>query len=81
MPKLDLPDELVPDPTVCRELNISSMTLWRWDHDPELRFPPPIMIRRRKFRVRRLLEQWKAGMLRQAITRRSTAEAAGPEAA
>ena len=28
-------DALVPDPLVARELGISSMTLWRWDHKPE----------------------------------------------
>jgi len=22
------------------------MTLWRWDHDPELHFPPPVKIRK-----------------------------------
>jgi hypothetical protein len=38
--------ELVPDPQVCREFQITSMTLWRWDHDPDLKFPPPIRIRR-----------------------------------
>jgi hypothetical protein len=39
----ELPDEevgaLVPDPQVCREFQITSMTLWRRDHDPELKFP------------------------------------------
>jgi hypothetical protein len=31
-----LPDELVPDPQVAREFNVSLMTLWRWDRDPKL---------------------------------------------
>ena len=26
------------------------MTLWRWDHDPDLKFPKPIRIRSRKYR-------------------------------
>ena len=30
----DAPDELVPDPQVAREFNVTLMTLWRWDHDP-----------------------------------------------
>ena len=29
-------DELVPDPQVWSELNITSMTGWRWTRDPEL---------------------------------------------
>jgi len=67
------PEELVPDPAVCREFNISSMTLYRWDHDPELvalGLPPPIVIRKRKFRSRRPLEAFKRAMLHRAITRR-----------
>ena len=32
----DAPDELVPDPQVAREFNVTLMTLWRWDHDPKL---------------------------------------------
>lgn len=68
------PDELVPDPIVCREFNISAMTLWRWDHDAELAalgLPLPVIIRRRKFRVRRQLEEFKRTMMRQAIAERS----------
>jgi hypothetical protein len=59
--------ELVPDPQILREFNISTMTLWRWDHDPELGFPPPIKIRKRKFRQRRAIEQFKQRMLQGAI--------------
>jgi hypothetical protein len=72
----DEPDELVPDPIVCREFNISAMTLWRWDHDPELAalgLPPPVVIRKRKFRVRRHLEAFKQCMLRRAIAQRAGA--------
>ena len=72
----DEPDELVPDPIVCREFNISAMTLWRWDHDPELAalgLPPPVIIRKRKFRVRRQLESFKQHMLRRAIEQRTEA--------
>jgi excisionase family DNA binding protein len=31
----------------CRYINISNMTLWRWLHDPALRFPKPRRIRGR----------------------------------
>jgi hypothetical protein len=62
--------ELVPDPQVCREFQITSMTLWRWDHDPNLEFPPPIRIRKRKFRRRSALEIFKRQLVRNAIARR-----------
>jgi hypothetical protein len=70
----DDPHELVPDPVVCREFNISAMTLWRWDHDAKLAalgLPPPVIIRRRKFRVRQQLEEFKRTMMRRAIAERS----------
>jgi hypothetical protein len=72
------PDELVPDPVVCREFNISAMTLWRWDRDPELAalgFPPPVTIRKRKFRLRKQLEAFKQTMLRRAIAQRAESQA------
>jgi hypothetical protein len=59
--------ELVPDPQVCREFGVTSMTLWRWDEDPALNFPPPIRIRKRKFRSRRALDEFKHRMMRDAI--------------
>lgn len=61
------PDELVPDPVVWREFGVTSMTLYRWTHDPELNFPPPIKIRNRCFRSRRALEEFKERMMRNAV--------------
>jgi hypothetical protein len=53
-------DEFVPDRQVRREVGgVSDMTLWRWDRDPqmaELGWPPPVKIRKRKFRPRKQLE-------------------------
>jgi hypothetical protein len=72
-------DELVPDPQVLRELGITAMSLWRWDHDAaliEAGWPPPIRIRNRKFRSRRALEAFKAAMARRAIAQRLQAESA-----
>jgi hypothetical protein len=60
-------DELVPDTAVIREFDITSMTLWRWDNDIELGFPSKIKIRRRNYRSRRALEEFKARMLRLSI--------------
>ena len=49
----NVPDELVPDPQVAREFNVSLMTLWRWDRDPRLAklgWEPPVKIRTRNYR-------------------------------
>ena len=48
--------KLLPDPKVCERYNVTPMTLWRWDHDPDLNFPKPIRIRSRKYRDERELE-------------------------
>ncbi len=63
-------DELVPDPQVWREFGVSETTGWRWDHDPELGFPPAIKIRNRNYRSRRQLEEFKGRMLKRALTAR-----------
>jgi predicted DNA-binding transcriptional regulator AlpA len=53
-------EDWLPDPKVCERYKISSMTLWRWDHDPELNFPKAIRIRGRKFRRLGELRAWDA---------------------
>jgi hypothetical protein len=68
------PDVLVPDPDVCRELAITSMTVWRWDRDPamaELGWPVRVTIRKRNFRFRRQLEQFKQTLMQRAIAMRA----------
>ena len=72
----DQPNALIPDPVVWAEFGISSMTGYRWTRDPTLDFPPPIKIRNRCFRSRRLLEAFKARMLRKAIRERHQDEEA-----
>jgi hypothetical protein len=67
----NVPDELVPDPQVAREFNVSLMTLWRWDRDPklaELGWEPPVKIRTRNYRRRRPLEKFKVALRNFAIT-------------
>jgi hypothetical protein len=64
-------DKLVPDPQVCEEFGITSMTLWRWSRDPKLKFPQAVQINRRNYRSRRQLDEFKERMLRQAIAERS----------
>lgn len=68
------PDALVPDPQVQREFDVTGMTIYRWDADPQmaaLGWPPPIRIRKRKFRSRHALEGFKANMARRAIAERN----------
>lgn len=49
----------IPDTDVCKRYGITPMTLWRWDHDPDMGFPKPIRLgKRRKYRVLSELEAW-----------------------
>jgi hypothetical protein len=67
-------DGLVADPAVAMEFgNISLMTLYRWTNDPTLGFPPPIKIRTKNFRSRRALDDFKARLMRDAISKRAEA--------
>jgi predicted DNA-binding transcriptional regulator AlpA len=68
--KQEASDKLVPDPDVCREFNITAMTLWRWDRDVNLEFPPPVKIRNRNFRSRRLLELFKNQLIQKSLKER-----------
>jgi hypothetical protein len=71
----DEADTLVPDSRVRSEFgDITDMTLWRWTRDPELKFPPPIKIRRHNFRSRRALEEFKSRMLALAIRQRAVSK-------
>ena len=72
------PDSFVPDPQVCREFGITAMTLWRWTNDAALRFPPPIEIRKRNFRSRRALEEFKTRMIARGAAARIMS---GPQSA
>jgi predicted DNA-binding transcriptional regulator AlpA len=56
----------LPDPQVCARYQISSMTLWRWDHDPAMNFPPPLRINNRKYRDIDALEAWERSRIKGA---------------
>jgi hypothetical protein len=73
------PDELVPDPQLCRELGITLMSWWRWQHDRRLAdiIPPKIQIRGRNYRDRRLAEVMKRELVRQALSERKVASPDG----
>ncbi len=61
-------DTLVPTNKVLEELNISAMTLWRWERDAALAFPPAVKIRNRNYRSRKALEAFKHRLLSEALT-------------
>jgi predicted DNA-binding transcriptional regulator AlpA len=73
----DAPDKLVPDPVVMKEFGIIPMTLWRWDQDARIGFPPKIKIGPRNYRSRRLVEEFKARLLREAIENQKAIYARG----
>ena len=64
-------DHLVPDRQARAELGgISAMSLWRWDHRPELGFPPAIRLNGRKYRSRLALDAFKQRLIAQALKAR-----------
>jgi predicted DNA-binding transcriptional regulator AlpA len=65
------PDRLVPDNRVADELGVSTMTIWRYEHDQTLDFPPAVILRNRKFRSRRMLEEFKKRLLDEALASRN----------
>ena len=40
---------LLPTRLVCKRYDICNRTLIRWERDPDLRFPEPIVIKTRKY--------------------------------
>jgi hypothetical protein len=80
----DPPDSLVPDVTVQEEFGVGPMGIHRWDADPEMAaigWPPPVYIRKRKYRSRRKLEAFKAALVRRSIRDRKRNEPDEDEAA
>src|SRR5829696_1817488 len=51
--------------------NISAMTLWRWERDPRLNYPPPIEINGRKYRSLRALEEWERQRAAESVLSRT----------
>jgi hypothetical protein len=51
---------LVPETQVAARYGVVPRTLARWDLDPDLGFPPPVVIRRRRYRSLAELEAWDA---------------------
>jgi hypothetical protein len=53
--------KLIPEARMrARYGGVTAMTIHRWDNDPDLRFPPPIYIRGRKYRDEEQLDAFDA---------------------
>jgi predicted DNA-binding transcriptional regulator AlpA len=72
---------LIPDPEVARQLGVTLMTIWRWDHDPSMGFPKPIRLRTRKYRRASDLIAWRDSLVREAAANRKAGKKASPKAA
>lgn len=57
---MDQDDVLLPDSKARKRYGVSEMTFWRWDRNPDLGFPAPVIINRRKYRRLSDLRAWEA---------------------
>jgi hypothetical protein len=54
----------LPDAIVARKrYRVHPTTIWRWDRDPSLNFPPPLKINKRKYRDVAALDAWDASRI------------------
>ena len=51
-------EKLIGARKVRERYDVSDMALWRWLHDAELAFPPPLYIKGRRYWQVSQLEQW-----------------------
>ncbi len=58
---------LMPDSKVARTLGVCGKTLTRWDEDPDLGFPPAILIHGRRYRETAALDAFIARRVKLAI--------------
>jgi predicted DNA-binding transcriptional regulator AlpA len=54
--------------------DISTMTLWRWEHDESLGFPKPTIINRRNYYDLAEIEAWEQSRCREFVVHRSTSD-------
>jgi hypothetical protein len=57
----DTTNRIIPDRRVCSRYEVTTRTLARWDANPALGFPRPIVINGRKYRREDELEVWERG--------------------
>jgi len=59
---------LLADTKVRERYGVTTMTLWRWDHSPELEFPAPIVISGRKYRFLQELIEWESQRAKASVS-------------
>jgi hypothetical protein len=52
------PPTLLPEKLAAERYSVNVRTLRRWDLDPSVDFPPPVIIRKRRYRDLQALEAW-----------------------
>ncbi|WP_112663486.1 helix-turn-helix transcriptional regulator [Microvirga flavescens] len=55
---MDNNDTYLPSKKVRDRYSISEMTLWRWERDPKVAFPRPMIVNRRKLYRLTDIEAW-----------------------
>jgi hypothetical protein len=60
---------LIPDREVAKRYHVVVRTLERWDLQPDLGFPLPVRINRRRYRELAALEAWDRRAVAQALPR------------
>ena len=71
-------DELIPDPQICRNYKITSMTLWRWRRNSKIDYPHPIKIGERNYVPRAADNAFRQRMIMRSIEERSRNRARSP---
>jgi hypothetical protein len=61
--------ELLPDALVAERYKVTTRTIDRWGHRPDLKFPAPLWINGRKYRYLRQLEAWERERMAENIGR------------
>lgn len=56
--------DLVPDPVIAKQLGVTLMTIYRWDHSPNVGFPKAVKINTRNYRVASELTAWRDKLVR-----------------
>jgi hypothetical protein len=60
--------DLIPDARVAERYGVSTRTIPRWDADPDLGFPAPVVINGRRYRRRVDLERFERAHIRSRAT-------------
>jgi hypothetical protein len=59
--------KLLPTRQVCARYDVCFRTIGRWERNPDLNFPQPVMINRRKYYPEAALIEWDRARVRGAV--------------